>query len=906
MIQSILNIASRLFPDYNAKTLKKLEGQLRQIQKFELSMKDIDHDGILEKTRSFKERIANWEQVDNVLLEALAVAKLWCIRLKEMWHEYHKWSEIIKWNMVPYDVQLMWAIILHEGKISEMKTWEWKTLVAALSLYVNALAWRWAHLVTANEYLAKRDANEMWQLYKFLWLNVGVTYTWQPREDKIASYACDITYWTNNEFGFDYLRDNMAPTKEAICQRELYYVIVDEVDSILVDEARTPLIISSPAEEGTEKYMEYSKLVSYLTPVEHYITDEKSRSVILTEKWIAKMESLLWVDNIYTAKWFAEVHHIEQALKAQFLYRLDKDYIVKDNKVIIVDEFTWRLMDWRRFWWWLHQALEAKEWVMVQRESRTLASITFQNFFRLYKRLAWMTWTAITEAEEFASIYWLDTIVVPTNRPMIRKDNSDVIYKSARWKYQAIVAKIKELNSKGQPVLIWTVSVEKSEILSSLFKQAWISHTVLNAKYHEREAEIIAMAWQKGAVTIATNMAWRWTDIRLWEWVEEIWWLFILGSERHESRRIDNQLRWRSWRQWDKWASQFFISMDDDLMRIFGSDRMKSIMEALRVPEDMPIENVMVSKSIEWAQKKVEQHNFDIRKHIVQFDDVMNKHREIVYKRRREILFSTDVSDRVREEMFKLANHIVLSHTDWIPVHEWDYQSMYSLIKAVSSEGLFEFETWYRDWANKDILLSMVNQFFEDKYAEKVKSFPTLEMFKHVERSIYLQSIDMLWMEHIDAMQRIRESVALSGYWQRDPLLEYKHQSFEAIKILLSDISKNTISMLFRVKLRLNVTIPESEPRVRVVTNEQQIESNITSNQIVKDVEEIKVEEAQGSIKKKEAEEFAKIFNPNNFPRQVIRVGANEQPKAETVTTIWRNDPCNCWSWKKYKKCCYR
>ncbi len=911
-----------VFLDYNEKTINTFKNKVELINKKEEEYQQLEESEFLKNSEKFKEDIKSWKSLDDILIDALATAKNWCRRLTEKKHKYKKWEAQLEWNMIPYDVQLMWAIILHEWKIAEMKTWEWKTLVAALALYLNSLAWTWSHLVTVNEYLAERDSNEMWQLFNYLGLSVWVTKHWINHEEKQKAYACDITYWTNNEFWFDYLRDNMATRKENIVQWDLNYVIVDEVDSILIDEARTPLIISAPADESTEKYKQYTSLVTNLKILEHYTIDEKSKSTVLTEKWILEMEKLLWIENIYTEKWFNEVHHIEQALKANFVFKKDKDYMVRDNKVVIIDEFTWRAMDWRRYSDGLHQAIEAKENVEVQRESRTLATITFQNFFRLYKKLAWMTGTALTEAEEFWTIYWLDTIVVPTNKPMIRNDKSDVIYKSAKWKYEAITKTVKDLSNKGQPVLIWTVSVEKSEILSSQFKSAWISHTVLNAKYHEKEAEIITKAWAKWAVTIATNMAWRGTDIKLWEWVIEAWGLFILWSERHESRRIDNQLRGRSGRQWDAWTSQFFISMDDDLMRIFGSWKMQSVMNAMWMPEDMPIENKMISNSIESAQKKVEEHHFDIRKHIVQYDDVINKHRGIIYKKRKEILFSDDVSEMIKNEIQKISKKIVLSNTNWIPVHEWDYEWMYSSLKQMCENNIISYNAWHQEWLSSEQLIKMCLDHLNWEYDNKEKSLPDPQILRQTEKTIFLQTLDMLWMEHINNMQQLREATSLAGYWQRDPLLEYKHQAFEAFEKLLEDISRNTVSTLFKTKIEVKIRMPKTSVAHAAKTNEKQIEEGISKWHIKEDIKEIKEEKAQESLSKVEGEEFAKLFQNNwNLENQLEKwekktwgitvIKADDEPATNTQAStqssikVWRNEPCPCWSWKKYKKCCW-
>ncbi|MFA6528721.1 MAG: preprotein translocase subunit SecA, partial [Candidatus Gracilibacteria bacterium] len=628
----ITKLLQKILGDYNLKEIRKLEPVVEYINKLEEGyQKDLKDEDIPLKTEEFKKRIATGEPLDTILPEAFALVKNACRKL--VGKKWEVRGREMAWDMIPYDVQIIGGLVLHHGKIAEMKTGEGKTLVCTMPLYLNALTGKGTHLVTVNSYLANRDSEWMGGLYKFLGLTVGVIEHGQSHQDKQAAYNCDITYGTNNEFGFDYLRDNMVRTLNQCVQRELNYSIVDEVDSILIDEARTPLIISAPAEESTSKYMKYAGLISALEENKHYTIDEKIKTAILSEDGIKKMEELLGMENIYTEGGFQEVNHIEQALKAHTVYKKDVDYMVKDGEVIIVDSFTGRLMPGRRYSAGLHQAIEAKERVEVKRESKTMATITFQNYFRMYKKLAGMTGTALTEAEEFAAIYNLNTISIPTNKPVKRLDRPDAIYKNHKGKYMAIAEKTKELHQKGQPVLIGTVSIEKSELLSGLLKAQGIKHEVLNAKQHEKEAEIVSKAGQKGSVTIATNMAGRGTDIKLGEGIGDLGGLYIMGTERHESRRIDNQLRGRAGRQGDNGETQFYISMEDDLMRLFGADSIKKMMEFLRVPDDMMIENKRISKSIENAQKSVEGRHFDIRKHLVDYDDIMNKHREIMYRR---------------------------------------------------------------------------------------------------------------------------------------------------------------------------------------------------------------------------------------------------------------------------------
>lgn len=600
----VYKLINKVLGDPNEKALKQLWPMVDKINTvFDEYNTSLTEDQIPQKTEEFKKRIQAGESLDDLLPEAFALVKFACKHLQGK-----KWpvrgNDII-WDMVPFDVQLVGGIVLHQGKIAEMKTGEGKTLVSAMPVYLNALAGKGVHVVTVNDYLAQRDAEWMGGLHRYLGLTVGVILHGQDREEKKEAYGCDITYGTNNEFGFDYLRDNMATRLDNLVQRDLSYAIIDEVDSILIDEARTPLIISAPAEESTSKYMRYAQLVSDLKEHDDFVIDEKMKTATLTEDGIARMEQKLGIDNIYTDAGFMEVHHLEQSLKAKTVYIRDVDYVVKDDEIIIVDEFTGRLMPGRRFSDGLHQAIEAKERVEIKRESKTLATITFQNYFRIYEKLSGMTGTAMTEAEEFLQIYGLDPIAIPTNKPIQRDDKADMVFKNQKGKYIAVARRVKEANEKGQPVLIGTISIDKSEVMSRMLELEKVPHNVLNAKHHEREAEIVSGAGQKGAVTIATNMAGRGTDIKLGEGVEEIGGLLVIGTERHESRRIDNQLRGRSGRQGDKGESQFFVSMEDDLMRLFGAERVQKMMETLNVPDDMPIQNKLISNTIEGAQKKL-------------------------------------------------------------------------------------------------------------------------------------------------------------------------------------------------------------------------------------------------------------------------------------------------------------
>jgi len=889
MIHKIINF---ILGDRNAKEIKKLWPIVHKINKIEEDyQKNLKPEDIPRKTEEFKARLATGkETLDDLLPEAFALVKYACrVNLNKKW--VVRGHEII-WDMVPFDVQIIGGIVLHQGKIAEMKTGEGKTLVCVMPAYLNALTGKPVFIVTVNEYLARRDSEWMGGIYNALGLTVGVTVHGQNEEEKKYAYSCNVVYGTNNEFGFDYLRDNMATSINNVVQRDLYYAIIDEVDSILIDEARTPLIISAPAEESTEKYIKYSRLISQLKENEDYVIDEKMKTAILTEQGIARMENLLGVENIYTDMGFAEVHHIENALKAYACYKRDVDYVVKDGEIVIVDEFTGRMMPGRRYSEGLHQAIEAKENVEVKRESKTLATISFQNYFRLFKKLAGMTGTAATEAEEFLQIYGLDTLIIPTNKPMIRIDRPDAIYKNQIGKFKAVVAKIKELHEKGQPVLVGTISVEKSEILSKMLQIEGIKHNVLNAKFHEKEAEIIAGAGQYGAVTIATNMAGRGTDIKLGEGVRELGGLFILGTERHESRRIDNQLRGRAGRQGDPGESQFYVSMEDDLMRLFGSDRVKRMMEILKIPDDMPIENKMISGAIESAQKKVEGYHFDIRKHLVQYDDVINIHREIIYGRRRKILESANIRADIMKLIDEFVENIVKNYTEAREPEEWDYEKIYKEIVTIVENPSHELKLQdLKSISSQEKLIEILTQYLKNEYESREKLLDDISIMREIERSVYLRTIDMLWMEHIDNMSALRDSVSLSGYGQKDPLIEYKNAAFETFNKLIGDIINGTITILFKIPIGgpaapQRITLQSSAPK-NIITNEDQIESSL-----VKGVSSEAENGAPRIIK------IGSSVNNQTSSNQASAAGARKIPK------VGRNDPCPCGSGKKYKKCC--
>lgn len=781
-----------------------------------------------------------------------------------------------------YDVQLVGGYVLHKGKIAEMRTGEGKTLVATLAASLNALTGRGVHIVTVNDYLARRDAGWMGQVYDFLGITVSTIIhddalifdktfhkedTLDERTETLRSisrkeaYAADITYGTNNEFGFDYLRDNMAQTVEQIVQRPLSFAIVDEVDSILIDEARTPLIISAPAEEATTKYYDFAQLVRGLKPEKDFVVDEKARSATLTDEGIATMEKKLGVDNIYEEFGIENVHHIEQALKAHALFKKDKDYVVKEGEIIIVDEFTGRLMEGRRYSEGLHQAIEAKEGVEIKKESVTLATISFQNYFRLYAKLAGMTGTATTEAEEFHKIYDLDVVTIPTNKKLIRIDEADLIYKDERAKFLAVAADIKERHGKGQPVLVGTVSIEKNEILSDLLKREGIKHEVLNAKNHEKEAMIIERAGQRAAVTVATNMAGRGTDIILGEGVAKLGGLHVIGTERHESRRIDNQLRGRAGRQGDPGSTQFFVSLEDDLMRIFGSDRIKNMMETLKLPDDVPIQHSLITKSLEQAQKRVESQNFDIRKHLVDYDDVMNRQREYVYNKRRQIMAAENLRNEILDFYQDEAKNIVNAHYS-VKTEELDYEK----IKAVASAivPLTKDQEKSLDKTNVEQATKILSDIFASAYKEKEKGLGP-EMTRVLEQAVYLRTIDMLWVNHIDAMTHLREGIGLRGYSQKDPLVEYKNEAYRMFQTLLGAIQSEIVNTFFKVTITKQPAEATEQLNNQTAENQDQVDKQA----------------------KVHPSEVSKPLTPNLKPGH--KVG--------------RNDPCPCGSGKKYKKC---
>jgi len=883
----VLNFLRGLLDD-NAREIKKLQRFVEEINELEPRMQSMSEDGLKGMTAVFKERLAAGETLDDILPEAFAVVREVSRRVLGMRH---------------FDVQLMGGIVLHRGRIAEMKTGEGKTLVATLPVYLNALTGRGVHVITVNDYLARRDSEWMGRIYRFLGLTVGLIVHGLDWEERRNAYHADITYGTNNEFGFDYLRDNMAIHPDQLVQREHYYAIVDEVDSILIDEARTPLIISGQAEKSTELYYTFARIVPRLAVDTDYTVDEKAHTVAITESGVAKVEKVLGVENLYEDQHIELTHHLNQALKAHALMKRDRDYVVKDGQVIIVDEFTGRLMFGRRYSDGLHQSIEAKEGVKIERESQTLATITFQNYFRMYEKLAGMTGTAATEEQEFRKIYGLDVVVIPTNLPMIRSDLPDVIYKTEQAKFRAVVEEIAERHKKGQPVLVGTISIEKSEVLSGMLKKKGVAHQVLNAKYHEKEAEIVAQAGRLGAVTIATNMAGRGTDILLGgnpeflaqaelrrqgagfeaagevavastgpaavdpayrvllqkcreqcaaehDQVISLGGLHIVGTERHESRRIDNQLRGRCGRQGDPGCSQFFSSLEDDLMRLFGSESIAGIMNRLGIEDDMPIEHNIISRSIETAQKRVENRHFDMRKHVLEYDDVMNQQRELIYRQRRQVLTGENLKENVLEMIRTTVEQAVAAHApEGVYPEEWDLAGLLERAGQLFLPG--------HGLVADDLSGMGREELAEFLYGRSVEIYEArerelgAEAMREIERVVMLRVVDEKWMDHLDAMDQLREGIGLRAYGQKDPLIEYKFEGYEMFQNMISGIQDDVVRYIFRVNV---VKAPQ---------------------------------QARRTVENRGGEE-----GPQKPVRRESKVG--------------RNDPCPCGSGKKYKRCCGR
>ena len=868
----ILDFLTKVFGSKNDREIKRMQPLVEQVNQLEPGIRAMSDAQLKNQTLLFRERLEKGEELDTLLPEAFATVREASVRTLGLRH---------------YDVQLIGGIVLHQGKISEMKTGEGKTLVSTLAAYLNALDGRGVHIITVNDYLARRDSEWMGQIYRFLGLSVGVIVHGLDDEERKQSYGSDITYGTNNEFGFDYLRDNMKFYRESLVQRELNYAIVDEVDSILIDEARTPLIISGPAEKSTSLYYQVNTIIPRLKKEQDYTIDEKARSVVLTEEGVAKAEKFLEVENIYDPRNIELLHHVNQGLKAHTLFKRDVDYIVKDGEVLIVDEFTGRLMPGRRYSEGLHQALEAKENVKIENENQTLATITFQNYFRMYNKLAGMTGTADTEAAEFKKIYNLDVMIIPTNKPMIRKDYADMIYKTRREKFDAVINEIADCHKRLQPVLVGTISIDISEDLSGKLSRKGIKHTVLNAKHHEQEAEIVAQAGRPGAVTIATNMAGRGTDIILggnWEAeaaqiadpspeqiakLREAWQkrheeviaaggLHILGTERHESRRIDNQLRGRSGRQGDPGSSRFYLALEDDLMRIFGGERIQSIMEKLGMEEGEPIEHGLISRAIENAQSKVEGHNFDIRKHLLEYDDVMNQQREVIYEQRREALTGENLRPSIEDMIFEKAEELALDFADEkILPEDWDIKG---LSDAVFKQFNFrmELDEAVLEGLDAEKLADLIYTSAIRIYDEKEIEFGA-EDLRNLERYVMLQTVDTLWKDHLLNMDHLKEGIGLRGYAHQNPLIVYKKEGFEMFNSMIDRVKEETVSTLFRIH---------------------------------------KVQSGSINDLKKPREENL-VFSGGGDSEPV-----KKKPVKRTEKKVGRNDPCPCGSGQKYKKCC--
>ena len=791
----------RLLGNNTERELKKMWPIVHHINDLEPKLTALSDSSLQEKTFEFKRRLAEGETLDDILPEAFAVVREASRRVLGMRH---------------FDVQLLGGIVLHRGDIAEMRTGEGKTLVATLPVYLNALTGKGVHVVTVNDYLATRDSEEMGQIYKFLGLSVGLIVHDLTYEQRRRAYNSDITYGTNNEFGFDYLRDNMVISKDQMVQRPLNYCIVDEVDSILIDEARTPLIISGPGEKSTDLYYTLAHIVKTFEK-EDYTMDEKQKTIAPTESGVAKVEKMLGIKNMFDNDHLDLNHLVIQALRARFMMHRDKDYVVKDGEIVIVDEFTGRLMFGRRYSDGLHQSIEAKENVKVQGESKTLATITFQNYFRMYDKLAGMTGTAKTEEDEFNKIYKLDVYVIPTNKPAIRKDLPDVIYKTKHAKYRAVVREVKKRHETGQPILVGTTSISQSEIISQLLKKENIVHNVLNAKYHEKEAEIIKDAGQMNMVTIATNMAGRGTDIKLGKGVAELGGLMIIGTERHESRRIDNQLRGRAGRQGDPGTTQFFLSLEDDLMRIFGSENISKFMDKLGMDEDEPITHSMITRSIEKAQKKVESHNFEIRKYVLEYDDVMNQQREVLYGQRRKVL----VAESLRDTILGMVDDIILDGLDRyadekLYPEEWDFAGLLAQMEqyfvpkgTVTVEELENLSRIEVQEKLKDIAVAL--------YDEREKEIST-ETMRELEKAIMLRVVDSKWMDHLDAMDALKEGINLRAYGQKNPLVEYKFEAYEMFEEMIDSIKRTVITFLYHIQVTYSKPVPKAEDRLQGAT----------------------------------------------------------------------------------------
>ena len=862
-----MGFLEKIFGNYSEKEIKKIKPIVAKIEALGPQYENLSDEELRGKTQEFKDRLAKGETLDDILPEAYAVVREAASRPNVL-------------NMKHFPVQLMGGIVMHQGRIAEMRTGEGKTLVATLPAYLNALEGKGVHVVTVNDYLAQRDSDWMGEVFRFLGLSVGCILNGMDNNERRAAYACDITYGTNNEFGFDYLRDNMVVRKENMVQRDLHYAIIDEVDSVLIDEARTPLIISGSGSKSTDLYrvadlfvkklkkgriLNEDEAMNALLKEEiqeegDFVLDEKAKSVVLTQEGVAKAEKYFSVDNLSDPENLELQHYINNALKANYNMYLDKDYVIHEGEIVIVDEFTGRMMPGRRYSDGLHQAIEAKENVQVRRESKTLATITFQNYFNKYAKKCGMTGTAKTEEEEFRNIYGMDVVEIPTNRPIQRKDLDDVVYRTEAGKFRAVVRDIIAAHEKGQPVLVGTVTIEKSETLSKLLKMEGVKHQVLNAKYHAQEAEIVALAGQMGAVTIATNMAGRGTDIKLGEGVAELGGLKIIGTERHESRRIDNQLRGRAGRQGDPGESRFYISLEDDLMRLFGSEKTMKLVDAMGMTEDEPIEAGMLSKAIENAQKKVEGNNFAIRKHLLEYDQVMNEQREIIYGERKRVLYGENLRDSIVGMIGAVVERTVDAHMsdDQLP-EEWDMAAFSESLSAIIPVGKVNIKDEALPQMTKDKLKETLTKLGNQLYEMKEKEIGQgqaegEERMRELERVVMLRVIDQKWMDHIDDMDQMRQGIGLHAYAQRDPLTEYKFAAYDMFEEMSNHIQEDTLKILYRV--RIQTEVKQEEPPKQMFTNKDD--------------------------------------------------SAVKQPKKRADEKIGRNDPCPCGSGKKYKQCCGR
>ena len=881
----MFGLVKKVIGSKNERELKKLRPVVEKINQLESEMKKLTDEQLRAKTNIFRQQLHAGKSLDDLLPEAFAVVREASVRTLKMRH---------------FDVQLMGGIVLHQGKIAEMKTGEGKTLMATMPIYLNALEGKGAHVVTVNDYLARRDAEWMGTIYRFLGLTVGVILHGLDDKERQIAYGCDVTYGTNNEFGFDYLRDNMKFQLEDYAQRELNYAIVDEVDSILIDEARTPLIISGPTEDRTDKYYLIDKIIPRLNKETDYEIEEKTKTVALSDQGVAKVEELLKIKNLFEPSQIETLHHVNQALKAHVLFKRDVDYVVKDNQVMIVDEFTGRLMPGRRYSEGLHQALEAKEGVKIESENQTLASVTFQNFFRMYNKLAGMTGTADTEAVEFKQIYNLDVMVIPTNKPMIRIDNPDVIYKTKTEKYRAVVREIIERHQKGQPILVGTISIDDSEKLSRMLNKKGIRHEVLNAKFHEKEAEIVAQAGRKGALTIATNMAGRGTDIVLGgnaemlakkkikedmpaeeqerilselkaqcererEEVLAAGGLHILGTERHESRRIDNQLRGRSGRQGDPGSTRFYLALDDDLMRIFGSERIAKVMNTLGIEEDEPIEHGMISKAIENAQRRVEGHNFDIRKQLLEYDDVMNKQRETIYALRRDILGQDNLRELVVDYMDEVATELIERLVpEKEPLSAWDHEALNTGFSQNFGFTVdFADDPAVQEVSSRESFIELFLQRLHHYYEQREQEIG-VETMRQLEKIVLLHTLDTLWKEHLYSIDQLKEGIGLRGYGQKDPLREYQREGFDMFVDMLARMKEEVVVQLCHIK----------------VTQEEEVEA----------------------LDRQTRKQTGMVLSRG----EGVDESGKRQPVKNKGEKVGRNDPCPCGSGKKYKRCCGR